>query len=147
VRELARQFDWARYHPLGYECSTAGDHRFSALNARLGDGRTLEEAYQLDIKGYRIRGNDWRLGKGKPPLDRSTNLWREYLALWRQWARENPGLMAELRRLAGNAILTDQFASTPISQARALADILNEQPEAPADPRVRSGQPAVAESD
>jgi hypothetical protein len=64
-------FLWARIAPPSeesYELSSAGDRRFSALQARLRDGRTIEEAYQLDVKGYRKFGDDWRLGKGRPPL-------------------------------------------------------------------------------
>lgn len=65
------KYTWKRRVNPGesyYEVSTKGDARFSALNARLIDGRTIEEAYQLDVKGYRRFGNDWRLGKGKAPL-------------------------------------------------------------------------------
>jgi hypothetical protein len=118
--------EWARYALDGYEVSTAGDRRFSALTARLADGRTIEEAYQLDIKGYRIHSTDWRFGKGKPPLNGLTYemLWPLYLELWRTWAKENPELIAELRTVAGT-MLTDRFASTGVSQARALAAILN----------------------
>jgi hypothetical protein len=118
-------YDWARFAADGYECSTAGDTRFSALCARLSDGRTIEEAYQLDVKGYRAYGTDWRLGKGKPPL-RRVNLWQSYLCLWRQWARENPLLMVELATRARYRVLTDRFATTGISQARALAQLLTE---------------------
>ncbi len=119
-------YRWARFDPHGYECSTAGDRRFSALCARLSDGRTIEEAYQLDVKGYRALGNDWHLGKGEPPLHRVNNLWESYLSLWRQWAEENPALMADLIARAHGGVLTDRFAATPISQARALAHLLNE---------------------
>lgn len=59
---------YARISDNGYECSTKGDSRFSALKCRLKDGRTIEEAYQLDIKGYRIISNEWKAGKGKSPL-------------------------------------------------------------------------------
>lgn len=119
---------WARHYTGGYECSSAGDRRFSALSARLGDGRTIEEAYQLDVKGYRKYGNDWRLGKGKMPIRDLTQeqLWQEYLGLWRQWACENPSLIEELYRLSEGRPLTDKFASTPVSQARALSIILSE---------------------
>lgn len=118
---------YARFARDGYEVSTQGDRRFSALNARLNDGRTIEEAYQLGVKGYAIFGDDWRLGKGKPPMDCKVDLWAEYLKLWKQWAEENPELIEELARLSFGKTLTDRFAKTPISQARALADILNEQ--------------------
>jgi len=119
---------WARFDKNGYELSTAGDKRFSALVAKLPDGRTIEEAYQLDVKGYRKFGNNWRLGKGKPPLwtHQSKNLWDEYLELWTIWAAANPALIADLRLKSEGLVLTDKFASTPVSQARALAIILNQ---------------------
>lgn len=117
---------WATNFVGGYEVSTLGDRRFSALCARLKDGRTIEQAYQLDIKGYRIRGNDWRLGKGKPSLRDDIDPWIEYLALWRQWASENPVLIADLSRKSARRVLTDGFAKTPINQAHALALILDE---------------------
>jgi hypothetical protein len=125
------QYEWARYCPEGrqnYECSSKGDRRFSALNAQLSDGRTIEEAYQLDVKGYRKQGDDWRLGKGKPPLRKLSQdqLYEEYKGLWQQWAEENPSLMAELAKKAKGKVLTDQFASTSISQACALTELLNE---------------------
>lgn len=55
-----------------------------------------------------------------------------YLPLWQEWARQNPELIEELRINANGKILTDQFAGTKerpgrVSQARALADILNSQ--------------------
>ena len=50
-----------------------------------------------------------------------------YLPLWQEWARQNPELMEELRKKAKGKTLTDQFANTRVSQARALADILNSQ--------------------
>ena len=120
---------WARAAENGYEVSTAGDKRFSALNARLKDGRTIEEAYQLDVKGFRKYSNDWRIGKGKKPLDRSIDRYAEYKKLWQQWAAENPGYISELRKRSEGKVLTDKFASTDVSQARALAEILNEQGE------------------
>jgi hypothetical protein len=129
-RETARLPGWSRFHQNGYEVSSAGDSRFSALHARLADGRTIEEAYQLDVKGYRAHGDDWRLGKGKPPLEPMTHeaIWMAYRGLWEQWARENPSLLEELRARANGRVLTDQFAGTPVSQARALAEILAKVP-------------------
>ena len=110
-----------------YEVSSKGDRRFSALYARLQDGRTIEEAYQLDVKGYRRKGNDWRLGKGKPPLIPMSKeqYYVEYLRIWLLWARENRPLMRELnaKRIQFGG-LVDSFARTPINQARALTDIL-----------------------
>ena len=105
-----------------YEVSTKGDKRFSALNARLSDGRTIEEHYQVDVKGYKSIEE----GKGKPPKDKSIDTYAEYKALWEQWADENPELIAELAKLSEGKTLTDMFAKTKVSQARALTDILIE---------------------
>ena len=111
----------------GYEVSSVGDRRFSALYARLKDGRTIEEAYQLDVKGYRAQGNDWRIGKGRQALLPGVDLHAEYLALWRQWASENPELIEDLRERSAGKILTDRFARIEgISQAEALTPILAE---------------------
>lgn len=93
----------------------------------MSDGRTLEMHYQCDIKGIDPGGTNWRAGKGKPPLDTNIDLYQEYLKLWRLWARENPELLEELRSKGPecNYVLSDMFASSEVSQARALADILN----------------------
>lgn len=119
-------FTWARYG--GYEVSSKGDRRFSAFNAIMPDGRSIEQHYQCDVKGYDPGGRNWRLGKGRPPLDTSKDLWGEYLALWRQWAQHNPRLIEELYDLASShgAVLSDRFATTPVNQAHALATILND---------------------
>lgn len=119
---------WARHHSKGYECSSRGDTRFSALYARLSDGRSLEEAYQLDVKGYRAISNDWRDGKGNKPYNDKTRaeLWAEYLELWRQWVQENPTAFADLRVVAAGRVLTDMFATSEINQAHALAVLITE---------------------
>lgn len=117
-------FTFKRYG--GYECSSKGDARFSAFRARMPDGRSIEEHYQCDVKGYQPGGTNWRLGKGKPPrVLRDT--WPEYLALWQVWAQTNQALLDELATAARahNNVLSDMFASSPINQARALAEILN----------------------
>lgn len=117
---------WARYAMTGYEVSTKGDKRFSALVARMPDTRTIETHYQCDIKGY----PRWRDGKGKPPKSDISvaELRQKYLHLWQIWAAANPDLIEELdRTLDDDAILTDMFVgrSTVVSQAWALAHILN----------------------
>lgn len=131
---LPREFSWSRYG-RGYEISSQGDKRFSALFAKMPDGRTLEMHYQCDCKGYQPGGRDWRKGKGKPGLDKSKNLWEEYLKLWRIWVSLNPDLMIELKAMAGvhNYTLKDCYATTPNNQARALALILTEM-HFPSDP-------------
>lgn len=50
-----------------------------------------------------------------------------YKPLWEIWAKQHPELINELRENAKGKTLTDRFASTRVSQARALADILNSQ--------------------
>lgn len=117
--------NWSRRG--GYECSSKGDKRFSALYARMPDGRTIEEHYQCDVKGYQPGGRNWRLGKGKPPLDRSKDMYQEYLQLWMVWADNNIPLVLELAEHASssNYVLSDMFATTDVNQARALAEILN----------------------
>ena len=117
---------WCRYG--GYECSTHGDKRFSAFCATMPDGRSIEMHYQCDVKGYDPGGTNWRLGKGKKPLNQETDTWKMYLDLWRTWAKNNPQAMQELYVKAQqyNGRLSDKFATTSVNQARALAVILNE---------------------
>ena len=122
------EFTWSRFG--GYECSTHGDRRFSAFNARMPDGRTIEMHYQCDVKGYDPGGVRWWRGKGKAPLLAKTTdeLWAAYLALWQAWATRHPKMMAELADLATqrNHVLSDRFARSEINQAHALSVILNE---------------------
>jgi hypothetical protein len=121
-------FTWARSAVPGYECSSLGDKRFSAFYALMPDSRSVEQHYQCDVKGYDPGGRNWRLGKGKPPLDPATPLWERYLALWATWAKQHPAEMKVLRQRAEayGYCLTDSFATTPINQARALAELLNQ---------------------
>lgn len=118
-------FTWSRFG--GYECSSRGDARFSAFTALLSDGRSIEQHYQCDVKGYDPGGTNWRLGKGKPPRE-LRDTWPEYLELWRTWAKQNKPLMRELYREAVRAggVLSDRFANSQVNQARALASILND---------------------
>lgn len=131
------EFTWGRRPELdrpGYEVSTQGDTRFSALTAMIRYPGlrqiTIEQKYQLDVKGYRRVTNNWRIGKGRPPILKKDHaqLWEEYLGLWRLWAEQNPGKIELLRKLAAERghHLLDTFATTPINQAHALAVILNE---------------------
>lgn len=132
---------WARLAQSGYEVSTQGDKRFSALIATFKKGTviegvdvggmTIEKVYQQIIK---------KSGKGKAPAQDSklynpalkTKQEQEdfsytegYLPLWEVWAEQNPKLIVELGKLSEGKVLTDKFASTRVSQARALADILS----------------------
>ena len=141
-------YKWARYSNNSYEVSSQGDKRFSALFAKLQPGAnititrgfpdgtyslenvklkaplTIEEIYQIYIKGYKTVQE----GKGKPPKydiskEESYNLYKN---LWKVYLEQNPELEQDLREKAKGKVLTDKFASTDVSQARALAEILNE---------------------
>lgn len=134
------RFTWSRYPEIGapgYEVSTQGDRRFSALAARIphpDDPRhlaTIEEVYQLDVKGYRRVTSDWKIGKGRPPINGKSNeqLWEEYLGLWRVFIDRCPAAWVEelrIRAMSAGYHLTDCFAKRDINQARALATILSE---------------------
>ncbi len=134
--------NWARTAENSYEVSSRGDKRFSAFKATFKEGtiidgidvggRTIEDVYQTIIK---------KSGKGQAP-SKESRLYNEslktreeredfsytegYLPLWQEWVRQNPELIEELREKSRGKVLTDQFASTRVSQARALAQILNE---------------------
>lgn len=49
-----------------------------------------------------------------------------YLPLWKEWAAQNTELIEELREKSKGKVLTDRFANTGVSQARALSDILQQ---------------------
>ena len=70
-----------------------------------------------------------------------------YLPLWQEWAEQNPELIEELREKARGRELTDRFASkTTVSQARALADILNsteKEDDSSLKPTIVDGKPLV----
>lgn len=124
-------YKWARRVKRGepyYEVSTKGDKRFSSLLARLSNGFTIEEVYQLKIKGYGKISNDWRVGKGKPPLIKITKeeLYKKYKNIWKIFFKENPKKLKELQDLIKNKTITDMFATSEINQAHAICDILNE---------------------
>ena len=109
----------------GYEVTTRGDKRFSSFYAKLECGRTIEEIYQCDIKGY----GTIQEAKGKKPLNRLSHqeLFDEFMTLWIRWAKLNPKLIHELIHHADqhNGLLTDMFATSDINQANALSIILN----------------------
>jgi hypothetical protein len=125
-----RKIRYSRTSSLGgYECSTRGDVTYSAYTAVLPDGRTIEQWYQNDVKGYSPGGRGTE-GKGKPPLlpYEGDELYQAYKTLWRIWAVHNIERMKRLLEYArqNDDMLTDMFAHTEINQARALAEILNE---------------------
>lgn len=125
-------FRWiygARRHHSGYEVSSKGNKDFSAFFARLRNGKTIEEAYQLDIKGYRELGYTVRDAKGKPPrIPRSfTETDFLYTELWWKYLGQNPKKEQFLRQVIHSGryeALTDMFANTNISQAKSIAQCL-----------------------
>lgn len=135
------QFTWNRTSDNSYEVSSKGDKRFSALYATFKKGtvidgvdvggRTIEDVYQSVIKKSRkgqAPAKDSRLYNEalKTKEEREDFSYTEgYLPLWQEWARQNPELIEELRKKAKGKTLTDKFANTRVSQARALAEILN----------------------
>lgn len=137
-----------------FEVSTAGDKvgkKFSALNAKFDDN-TPARLYGQDLKGLTIEQAYQKLkgaGKGKAPAEDSqigimtrneetaarrplTKAEKEavslkaYTALWREWARQNPEAMEELRDASYGKKLTDKFAKTSVTQATALETVLKE---------------------
>ena len=107
---------YARYHPEGYEVSSQGDKRFSALYATLPSGQTVEQAYQA-AKGT---------GKGLPALDPNFDYWGTYKGLWNEFFNANPQALAEIAKASQGKVITDKFANTANNQARAIHEILVE---------------------
>lgn len=134
---------WDRTSDNNYEVSSQGDKRFSALNATFKSGtiidgvdvsgRTIEDVYQHVIKKSgknQAPSKDSKLYNPelKTKAEKEDFSYREgYLPLWQEWAKQNPELIDELRKLSKGKILTDQFAKTRVSQARALAEIISEE--------------------
>ena len=96
-------------------------------------GYTGEEMIDMFLSARPIPSNiifseEW-LNTGKFNLSKQEiedfSYEKGYLPLWQEWAKQNPELIEELRKATVGKTLTDKFASTRVSQARALADILN----------------------
>ena len=66
-----KPYSWKRFpedNEEGLEVTTKGDKRFTPFFMKL-KGRTIENLYQLDLKGYRLLGcTNWKECKGKEPL-------------------------------------------------------------------------------
>ena len=152
--KVQQKTQWAVTSDNNYEVSSAGDSRFSAFNAKLKPGTkilgvTVPEENSTFIAGKSTTTNSIeyvyqtlikKSSKGVPP-PKNSMLYNEslktkeekedysynvgYLPLWKEWARQNPELIEELREKSKGKVLTDKFANTRVSQARALADILN----------------------
>jgi len=148
-----KQRIFARFAKNNYEVSSKGDKRFSAFFARIKDkkflnkffekfevnikeeeypkdGFTIEQLYQLYIKGYWKEGygiNDLLKIKGKKPLNDLTieEQYDEYKKLWKQYLDENLELFKELIKNTEGKVITDMFATGYVSQAKALSELIN----------------------
>ena len=151
-----------------YEVSTQGDARFSALNATLSDGMTIEEKYNMEVKGYVSEVDEVEYAKamkmkprarydilvrpfkGKDPINGKApdQVLREYDQLWEQWATENPDLIDELAKASEGKKLTDKFATKPDrpSQARSLEKILANRATSPATAQGAAQTPPPGET-
>lgn len=117
----------------GFEVSTRGTtegKRFSAFNARIKarGNKSIEDIYQIDIKGGEKIGPG-RYSKKGPGYDGPLSydeLYAQYKQLWREWFNENPQRLQEIAQLTEGKMITDQFARSDISQARAIFEILEE---------------------
>lgn len=92
--------------------------------------------------------NEYFFEKGKHETFEDFSYYEGYLPLWQEWARQNPELIDELRTKAKGKTLTDQFANTRVSQARALVDILNSQRvEKPTEKTIEDAQEEAPQTD
>lgn len=108
------------------EVSSKGDTRYSAIYAKINN-ISIEEIYQLDIKGYRGVYTDWKDAKGKPPLIEITmdEQYKLYKNLWYQYFKDNPELYLNILDKGKYTTITDMFGTTEINQARAICDLCN----------------------
>lgn len=128
---MTQLIKWSGTSSLGgYEISPAGDVRFTSLAAVMPDKRSLEAWYQCDLKGYDVGGTQIALGKGQEPRIpyKEGQLEQLYNSLWRIWAIHNIPLVKELHKKAvtHGHLLTDEHAGNRMSQAKALAEIIND---------------------
>lgn len=116
-----------------FEVSTQGTpkgKRYSAFNAKLRGrgGKSIEDIYQVDIKGgkkigpgkYTMKGSNY-----KGPLS-NEELYARYKQLWVEFFEENPKMLDEIAELTEGKMIVDRFAYSPVNQARAIFEILSE---------------------
>lgn len=114
----------------GYEVSSRGDKNFSAFYAYLPNNISIEEYYQLDVKGWRAKGLTTKEAKGKAPLiERTLEETKQiYTELWYIYCAQNPERfwhLCETLFYTKQTVLSDMFANGPISQANSIAEVLN----------------------
>lgn len=112
-----------------YELSSDGDNRFSSRIAKFKDGRSVEEVFQLDIKGYGQIGKEWKNKRNQPSLIPYTEeeLYNAYKMLWRKWAIENKSVFNEIvDKVKEGYVLSDKYAQTPNSSRMNRLQVLTE---------------------
>lgn len=90
------------------ECSTKGDHRFSAFCAKIKirNNRSIEEIYQAaKIFEDGSTGLTWKEAKGRVPINK-VEIAKLYSQLWDEYINENKYLLDILRMFNG---LSDIF--------------------------------------
>jgi len=121
------EYKWSRVVKRGepyYECSSKGNKSYSALYAFL-DGISIEEIYQLDIKGYRGKVKHWKEAKGLPSLIEYDDVFKEYTKLWIKYFKLHPELYDNILKEARGKTITDMFGVRDINQARAICYLCN----------------------
>lgn len=95
-------------YPPYLECSSKGDSRFSAFNARIKsrNNKSIEDLYQASkIFEDGSTGLSWKDAKGKRAINqKECSLF--YSILWDEYIEENPTL---LHVLESNSGLSDMF--------------------------------------
>lgn len=95
-------------NPPYLECSSRGDRRFSAFNARVieRDNRTIEELYQaFKVFEDGSTGLSWREAKGRKAVN-AAEAACFYARLWDEYILENPELFTVIQQASG---LSDMF--------------------------------------
>jgi hypothetical protein len=90
------------------ECSSRGERRLSAFNARIRarDGKSIEEIYQAaKVFADGTTGLSWRQAKGKIAVNQSECAIL-YSKLWDEYMKENPDLVDIIKEADG---LQDMF--------------------------------------
>ncbi|MFL9611028.1 DUF4326 domain-containing protein [Methylobacillus sp. Pita2] len=94
--------------PAYLECSSKGDARFSAFQARIKarGNQSIESIYQAaKVFEDGTTGLDWREAKSKRPVN-IMQVRALYSTLWQEYIKENPDLVPELLSARG---LSDMF--------------------------------------
>lgn len=130
---VLRPYVWSRFAPdgqKGLEVTSKGGligKRFSPFFMKHKSGKSLENYYQLDIKGYGKLGyTSWKQVKGEAPLNPDIDCYETFKTLYWEYFRNNPSVLYELAVLGIDHVFTDLHATSSNTQARAYSEILNQ---------------------